>query len=193
MKRVLAWGAMVIGFWLVISPWFLNYQDLPSRLHDVIVGVIILGLALAVVMSKKDKALTWPHWINGVLGIWLIVSGIWVFGAIGGANRWNEIVPGILLALLSFLATQIIEGLPMRMYTKDGAVLMETSQFERRGEDIVMRGKTMGTMPATVYVHPEQVWVMLGLVPVQVVSYLPLLLFRGWWRGRKLLSRKSGA
>ena len=186
MKRVLAWGAMVIGLWLIISPWFLNYQALSYRWYDVITGVIILGLALVVIMTKGDKTPTWPHWINGIVGLWLIASGIWVFGAIGGANRWNEVIPGILLALLSFLATQLLEGLPMRMYTKDGSVLVEVSRLECRGSDIVMRGKTMGTLPATIYVHPEEVWAMLGLVPVQVVCYLPLLLFRGWQCRKKL-------
>jgi len=71
---------------------------------------------------------------------------------------------------------------PVRMYTKEGSVLMEVSKLSLEESDLTMKGKVMGTMSATAYIRPEELWGMLGLVSVKLVVYLPFLLFRGWWR-----------
>ena len=73
-------------------------------------------------------------------------------------------------------------GGPVRLYTKDGVVLLEVSKISLEGSDILMRGKVMGTMSTNTYIRPEELWGMLGLVSVRLVAYLPLLLFRGWKR-----------
>lgn len=83
-------------------------------------------------------------------------------------------------------------GGPVRMYTKDGVVLMEVSKLGLEGNDVTMRGKVMGTMSTTAYIHPEELWGMLGLVPVRLVAYFPLLLLRGWWRRKRRKPEKKG-
>lgn len=190
MGRVLAWGAVIIGLWLVISPWFLKYQASSSLWGDVITGIIVAVLALIIILSKEGKTPTWPHWLNGILGLWLIASGIWISGRTGG-NQWNEIVVGIVLALFSFSASQFREGLSLRMYDKGGNTLVEVSKFERRGSDIVMRGKIMGSIPTSIYVRPEEVWAMLGMMTIQIICSLPVFLVRGWQQSKKSVSRKD--
>ena len=83
-------------------------------------------------------------------------------------------------------------GGPVRMYTKDGNVLMEVSKMGLEGRDLTMRGKVMGTMSTTAYVHPEELWGMRGWVPVKLIADLPILLFRGWWRRKRLKPEKKG-
>ncbi|RMD91868.1 MAG: hypothetical protein D6813_06945 [Calditrichaeota bacterium] len=41
----------------------------------------------------------WQGWINGIIGLWLIVSGI--IGA-GLHAPWNYIIAGVLMAILGF-------------------------------------------------------------------------------------------
>ena len=66
--------------------------------------------------------------------------------------------------------------------------MVETSQLERQGVDLVLKSKIMGAMPATIYLRPEEVWAALGMVSSGIVLYLPVFIFRGWWR-RKMLNR----
>mgnify|MGYP001115490263 CR=1 FL=1 len=74
----------------------------------------------------------------------------------------------------------------MKMYDMHGNVMMETSSLERRGDDLLMKGKMMGTMPATIYIKPEEIWRARKLLSWSVIWYLPILVVKGWWRGRKL-------
>jgi len=62
---------------------------------------------------------------------------------------------------------------------------MEVSRIERQGDDLVMHGKTMGTMPTMAHVRPEEAWAILRMLTWGVVIYLPLFLFRGWQRSKK--------
>lgn len=80
---------------------------------------------------------------------------------------------------------------PVRMYTKDGSVLMEVSKLGLEGQDVTMRGKVMGTMSTTAYIHPEELWGMLGLVSLRLVAFLPFLLIRGFWRRKRLKTAKK--
>lgn len=81
---------------------------------------------------------------------------------------------------------------PVRMYTKEGSILMEVSKLGLEESDLTMKGKVMGTMSATAYIRPEELWGMLGLVSVRLVVYLPFILFRGWWRRKRMKSGKKG-
>ncbi|MFH1775811.1 MAG: hypothetical protein ABH839_04085 [Chloroflexota bacterium] len=188
MKRLLLGFSGLVGFWLVISPWFLNYRFLAGRWYDFAAGVVVLlVVVLFIVVGSKHRALSIvPSWLIGVIGVWLIVSGAILLGAGGGAGRWNEIIPGILLVISVLKAAQIVEGAVVRLYTREGAVMVEASKLERRGDDLVMKGKIMGAMPATIYIRPEEVWAGLGLVTRQILFYLPLLLIRGWLRRNSL-------
>ena len=73
----------------------------------------------------------------------------------------------------------------MKMFDMHGNVLMEASSLERRGDDLVMKGKMMGTMPATIYIKPEEIWSAKGLLSWSVIWYFPIIVIKGWWRGRK--------
>lgn len=46
----------------------------------------------------------------------------------------------------------------MKVYLKDGSLMLAASSIERRGADLVLKGKITGTMPATIYIRPEELW-----------------------------------
>lgn len=48
-----------------------------------------------------------------------------------------------------------------------------------------MKGQLLGSMPATIYLTPEELWKIVGLIDPGVVFALPRLLVRGWWRSRR--------
>jgi len=41
----------------------------------------------------------WQAWVNGILGLWLIVAAFLGFGAT--ANLWNDLIVGLVVAIVS--------------------------------------------------------------------------------------------
>lgn len=115
---------IILGIWLIISPWVLGYSGLPWPLwNNIVCGVIIALLAAARVWSPG----TGPgvSWVNALIGVWLIVASfIWAYGpavaappaATGAAApaapamapmvqaainaHWNDIVVGAIVLIL---------------------------------------------------------------------------------------------
>lgn len=60
--------------------------------------------------------------------------------------------------------------------------MMEVKSIDRDGEILVMKGKMMGSMNTIIHIRPEDTWLALRMMSVKVVLYLPVMLFRGFWR-----------
>lgn len=73
----------------------------------------------------------------------------------------------------------------MKMFDMNGAVLMDVASLERRGDDLVMKGKMMGTMPATIFIKPEEIWKAKSLLSWSILWYLPIIVIKGWLRSLK--------
>lgn len=80
----------------------------------------------------------------------------------------------------------------MKMVDNYGVVMVDITALKRRGEDLVVKGKIMGSMPGTFYLKPAEVWSVLGLLSWQVLSYLPVMLFKGWQRSGKSKKHPEG-
>lgn len=70
----------------------------------------------------------------------------------------------------------------MKMFSKDGIEMMDVKSINREGENLVMKGKMMGSMYTSIYLRPEDVWQALRLLPFSVFLFLPAILFKGFWR-----------
>lgn len=92
---------LVLGTWLIISPWALSFADqqMPAR-NAWIVGAVIAIAALAALMAFQK----WEEWVNAVLAAWLVVSP-WVLGFAANMTLvWNLIVVGALVGGLAIWA-----------------------------------------------------------------------------------------
>lgn len=93
---------LILGLWLLASPWILAYQDeMVSTRNAVIVGILIA--ALAVLELFKVKA--WEEWASVAFGVWLVISP-WVLGFSGlaAAATWNAVIVGVAVAALALWA-----------------------------------------------------------------------------------------
>lgn len=70
----------------------------------------------------------------------------------------------------------------MKMFSKDGIEMMDVKSLHREGDLLVMKGKVMGSMSATIVLKPEDVWQALRLLSWSVLRRLPLILLRGYRR-----------
>ena len=64
---------LLLGMWIVISPWVLGYSQAPDAVWNaVVVGTAIAILAL--IRTASPLQFEGLSWVNFVLGGWLIVS-----------------------------------------------------------------------------------------------------------------------
>lgn len=101
---------LVLGVWLVSSPWALQFTANERALWNAyVLGVIIAVAAIAALVKFQE----WEEWADMVFGVWLIVSP-WVLGfgttmagteagaPVAGteagafAATWNFVVVGVL-------------------------------------------------------------------------------------------------
>jgi hypothetical protein len=76
----------------------------------------------------------------------------------------------------------------MKLRSKDGIEMMEVKSIDLDEEKLVVKGKMMGTMAATILVSPEDLWAAYRLLSPGAVMRLPVLLAKGWARSRKKTS-----
>ena len=88
---------LVLGLWLVVSPWTLSYAGATTPAWNAhIVGVIIAVAAIAALATFQK----WEEWVNAALGAWLIVSPfILGFGSLTTA-LWNHLIVGAVVLVL---------------------------------------------------------------------------------------------
>lgn len=89
---------LVLGVWLVLSPWILAYTGATTAAWNAwIVGVVIAVAAFAALIAFHE----WEEWVNAALAAWLIISP-WVLGfTVVTAAMWNQIIVGLLVAALA--------------------------------------------------------------------------------------------
>lgn len=93
MKRLKHWQdvvSVVVGLWLIASPWVLGLRGPLQALGDfVVIGAVLAGFALTAVFLPES----WEEWSELVLGLWLVASP-WILG-------FNDVQPALLNAVAS--------------------------------------------------------------------------------------------
>lgn len=95
---------VVLGIWLVVAPLVIYFASPAALWNEVIVGIILFGLALSRTSAVR---VVWPSWVNLALGVWLIIAPL-VLGGSHTSAIWTQAASGIaigLIALWSLSAT----------------------------------------------------------------------------------------
>jgi hypothetical protein len=89
---------LVLGLWLIVSPWALAYPAGSVQM----INAIVSGFILAVLSAfELYKTYFWAVVVNLLVGIWVAISP-WVLRvADQGAVMWNELIVGIAVAVLA--------------------------------------------------------------------------------------------
>jgi len=66
----------------------------------------------------------------------------------------------------------------MKIYTAEGGELMTVSKLERKGDELVIKGKAFGTMPMNARLKPEDARAALKLLTPGLIWFLLTLPFR---------------
>lgn len=91
------WLNVIMGFWLVSTPFVLDYRLQEAQLNDLCVGLGVILFALVAIAIPKMR------YANTVLGAWLIVSPFALgFGGYRTATL-NDIIVGVIILALSLV------------------------------------------------------------------------------------------
>jgi hypothetical protein len=72
----------------------------------------------------------------------------------------------------------------MKLFSKDGVEMMDVKSIDLSGDRLVVKGKMMGAMAATIHVEPVGMWEAFTMLPTSVKMKMPLLLYKGWRQSR---------
>lgn len=93
---------LILGLWLLVSPWVLGFTSMVTPMWShIIVGVIIALLALWRALEPADESRVWASWAMAVLGLYSVISP-WVFGYSATTRLvLSDVVAGIIIAALA--------------------------------------------------------------------------------------------
>ena len=92
------WCNWLLGIWLCISPWTLQFSLDPIATQATVIPGLLIIVAEVVTLSVFRA---WEEWINVILGAWLVISP-WALGISVPAARANSAVVGLLVMALAF-------------------------------------------------------------------------------------------
>jgi len=177
---------ILVGGWLLVSPFILGYSDVASMGVCIGVGLVVIALAFISIQRKADQ---WPSWGNFVLGVFLILWGAFIARLFGATAGVNEILVGILLVILDMVVLPFQIVVPKSVFfNRSGGELATVTQIRIKNDNILAKSILLGSMPETIYVRPEELCKMMSLMDIKVILSLPGILYKGW-RGNRSQSR----
>jgi hypothetical protein len=63
---------LVLGLWLIVSPFSLGFRSVPMIWNDIISGILVTVLAMIAFSTKR----VWAAWANTFVGLWLAFAPI---------------------------------------------------------------------------------------------------------------------
>jgi len=94
---------IIAGIWLIATPFFMGFSATAAATNAIIVGIIVAVLALVRVFTPVSTGRL--SWLNVILGLWLIISPLFVMSA-GTLAVWNSSVVGIVITVLAIWSSQ---------------------------------------------------------------------------------------
>jgi SPW repeat len=92
---------LILGLWMVASPWVLDYSAERNPTWNAIILGILIALAA---LFALFRVMAWEEWGNVVLGVWLVISP-WVLGFSGMAQAMsNAVIVGVVVGVLALWA-----------------------------------------------------------------------------------------
>ncbi|MGH8113824.1 MAG: SPW repeat protein [Rhodanobacteraceae bacterium] len=91
---------VLIGCWLIASPWIFGYTgNISAFWNSIGAGALIAILAASCLASRRG--IVWSSWWNVLLGLWAIASP-WIYGyAFNHMAMWDCVAVGIAVTLLA--------------------------------------------------------------------------------------------
>jgi hypothetical protein len=101
---------LVLGAFLLVSPWILGFDAGTVSQNAYISGLVIAGLAIAALAAFA----VWEEWLNLIVGLWVLVSP-WVLGFQGTTAMRVHVIIGAAVAILAAIELWMMSQTPPRL------------------------------------------------------------------------------
>jgi len=167
---------------MLVSPFLLGSTDWLRKGIDLALALVVVLFAYLGYRNSQSK---YPARIILLIGLAMIIWGAIARPLTGEPGGASEIIVGILWFLFVFTNyPNCLFFLKMSAYDKGGMELTAMSAIRYKKDNITIKAVLLGSMPSTIYIHPEEIWKVLALIDDSVIWHLPILLYRGWKRAR---------
>jgi hypothetical protein len=165
---------VALAAWLLVSPFVIGYHDIPST--AMAVGAALVCAVIAFVDARENTAA--PANFIVALGALLAVWGIAGCFLPNGAGP-NEIIVGLLWTASAFVITKIQPADEVVAYDVYGNPMAQVKTIGMKDGNISAKAVLLGSMPSTMYLRPEEVWKLLGMMSFETIKELPKFLIVG--------------
>lgn len=96
--RTVGFINLLLGAWLIITPYWFGYTSGAAKWNQTILGIVIAVLAILRMLAPAQR---WLSSLIGIAGIWAIIAPFILGYNLAGAY-WNEVIVGIIVTYLAF-------------------------------------------------------------------------------------------
>lgn len=96
-KRWQDWMMLLIGFWLLVSPFLLMFPGgfgSHAATNSYLVGVLLVVINVVALARPA----VWQEWVNLIIGTWLLLV-VFVIGTEQRIVMWNNLIAGLVVVL----------------------------------------------------------------------------------------------
>lgn len=94
--KSLSIAMLVVGAWLIISPYILSYESAQAIWQQVIGGLLVVIVGA---VRYAAPEIHWPSWITVAVGAWLIIMSF-ALNLQMGVEYWNGLIVGLVTAIV---------------------------------------------------------------------------------------------
>lgn len=185
MRKLLYYVIAALAGWLLVSPFLLGYQgDAVSIAIAMAAAVVVAALAFI----GAGRSVSGPSYAITGCGVLLLAWGLVGFFIAGGSGL-NEVLIGLAWLGVSFVIPKIQPASEMVAYDVYGNPMANIKKITIKDGDIAAKATLLGSMPATMYMRPEEIWSALGMISFETIVGLPKFLVVGASRVNKKSSK----
>ena len=104
MERWPQYPIIILGLWLLASPFTFGYESLAMTVSDIVSGALLIALAAMVFRYESG----WANYANGFVGLWLLMAPL-LFWAPTSAAYLNDTLVGVFVITFSVLVVMRME------------------------------------------------------------------------------------
>jgi hypothetical protein len=97
---------LILGLWLVVSPWLLGYDSSAAIWNQFVVGIVIAAMAIGRLAMPEQR---WMSTVAGVAALWAIIAPF-ILSYNEATATWNEILVAIAVAIVAFSNASVTLG-----------------------------------------------------------------------------------
>ena len=112
MKRV-SWINLILGIWLVISPYVLGSTGLEATVgNDIVLGILLIASSWWILAATTE--VLGVSWFQMLCGIWLVIAPFVLSYRAATHALANDVVVGVIVFIVGLLESQAVAHRPVK-------------------------------------------------------------------------------